>query len=317
MTTINETLMNTIGSIAKVTGADTSAKWANAKDTVDYPVWITPAYYKDEDTKTFTNANGETNTGRDKEFNLVVVDKFRDGDKQCIASVTDTYGSVATKDIYNQLQQELELSESAHDVHSLFVSGNGGMQQLVVRMTDVMDIKGCPDNLEMRVVLETSVDGTKAHKLTMVAHNKTGDVSSAVYGGDYNLKARHTKTIGDRAYHFIPTINTMIANWNDLIIPTMSLMFNEKFNRNQALSLMQGMCEKAGIGERHQVAIKDLYASTKVRTNDKSDSLYRVNATISQYLEDEMEGKQELKNKFQTKVAKAMQTELNKLRVKK
>ena len=291
-------------------------QWELVKDAVYYPVWITPAFHRDEDQDNFVNANGETNTGRDKVFNLVVVDKFRDGDKQCIATVTDTYGSVSTKDVYDQFQTELTLSETSHKIKNLFVTGNGGMQQLTVEMLDMIDIKGCPDNLVMRVVLETSVDGSKAHKLSMRVHNKTSKVDMHVYGGDYTLNARHTTTIGERVQQYIPTLNKMIENWNDVIIPTMSLMFDEKFDRNFALDMIEDICKKSQIGERHQKALRDLYSGGAVKTLDNTDSLYRVNAVFNQYFEETLDEKKELQNKFKDSVAKSIHNTLNKLKKK-
>ena len=312
---VNETLKNAIsGNTAFRSNQLLSEQWDTVKDAVDYPVWITPAYYHDSDADEFVNANGKTVTGRDKVFNLVVVDMYRDGDKQVIATVTDTYGSVSAKDVYEQFQTELTLSETSHSINNLFVSENGGMQQLTVNMEDMVDIKGCPDNLQMRVVLETSVDGTKAHKLSMRVHNKTNKTDMHVYGGDYTLAARHTTTIGDRVQYYVPTLNKMIENWNDVIIPTMSLMFDEKFDRNFALDMIDDICKKSSIGERHQKAIRDLYASGSVKTLDTTDSLYRVNVAFNQYFEGALDEKRELQNKFKDNVAKQMHTAVNKLK---
>lgn len=294
-------------------GVDKS--WENAKDAVDYPVYIVPAFYQDTDEQ-FINANGQTDTGRDKDFNLVVVDKFRNDDKQVIACVTGLYGSLKTVDVYQQLENELFISENKNHVDSLYVSGNGGVQQLTIAMEDMISMNGTPDELSMKIRLETSVDGSKAHSLSMIANNTTGDIGINVYGGEYRLSARHTNTINDRTFHYIPTINQMIANWNDVIIPTMSLMYDEKFERNMALNLVDEMCKKAKIGERHQKSIRDLYASGLVRTNDKTDSLYKINMTFNQYFDENLEEKTELRNKFKDGISKAIHNELQKLRKK-
>jgi hypothetical protein len=306
----NTRLKDSLNGLVNIDTNIIADQWELVKDAVDYPVWITPAYYKDEDEDRFANANGETNTGRDKIFNLVVVDKFRDGDKQCISTVTDTYGSVSTKDVYEQFETELTLSEISHTIKNLFVTGNGGMQQLTVEMNDMIDLQGCPDNLVMRVVLETSVDGSKAHKLSMRVHNKTSKVDMHVYGGDYNLNARHTNTIAERVNQYIPTLNRMIENWNDVIIPTMSLMFDEKFDREFALNMIEDICKKAQIGERHQKNLRDLYSGGAVKTLDNTDSLYRVNAVFNQYFEENLDEKRELQNKFKDGVARAVNGQL-------
>jgi len=289
-------------------------KWDAAKDAVDYPVWITPAFYKDDDINEFVNANGKTNTGRDKNFCLVVVDKYRDNDKQVIATVSDTYGSLSTKDVYHQLHQELVLSETNHDVTRLFVTSNGGMHQLTIKLNDMISMEGVPDELVMMIRLDTSVDGTKAHSLSMIIHNVKSDTDIHAYGGNYTLSARHTKTIGKRSAYYIPTINSMIENWNDVIMPTMSLMFDCKFNRNVALDLIAGICKDSKIGERHLANITSLYQSGSVKTNDESDSLYRINMTLNQYFDDEMGDMQDTKQKFKDSATRAIQKQLNKLK---
>lgn len=292
---------------------ETVKRWDAVKDAVDYPVWITPAYYLDEDKNEFVNANGQTNTGRDKNFCLVVVDKFRDDNRQVIATVSDMYGSLETKTVYHNLQQELILSETAHKVEQLFVSGNGGMHQLTIKLSDMLSLDGVPDDLSMLIRLETSVDGTTAHSLSMIVHNNTGDTDIHVYGGNYTLSARHTKTIGDRSAYYIPTIQTMIDNWNDVVIPTMSLMYDQKFNRGVALELLSGICEDSKIGKRHIANISQLYTSESVKTKDTTDSLYRINMTINQYFDDELNDMNDTKQKFKDNITRSIQKQLNKL----
>ena len=289
-------------------------KWSVVKDAVDYPVWITPAFYKDEDKDEFVNANGKTNTGRDKNFCLVVVDKYRNNDKQVIATVSDAYGSLSTTDVYDQLQQELYLSETLHEVKSLYVTSNGGMHQLTIKLNDMISMEGIPDDLVMLIRLNTSVDGTTAQSLSMIVHNLTGGTDVNVYGGNYTLSARHTKTIGERSAYYIPTIQSMIDNWNDVVIPAMSLMFDNKFNRNVALDLISDICKDSKIGERHTKNIRNLYASGAVTTKDTTDSLYRVNMTLNQYLDNELADMQDTKQKFKDSATRAIQKQLNRLK---
>jgi len=291
---------------------DVEEAWKRVKNAVDYPVYLLNAYYKDDEN--FVNANGETNTGKDKHFNLVVVDKLNDGNKQVVSAVTGQYGTVVTKDVYCDLHSQLLMSDQKHHIVGLFISGNGGNQSLLVEMDDMMDISCTPDALAMRMRLVTSVDGTTAHTLSMVVHNKKGDISQNVYGGQYKLSARHTNTINQRTIEFIPSLNLMVKNWNDLIMPTMNLIYNQKYNRKAAVEMVELLAGDAGIGERHRVNIRELYESGGVRTNDTTDSLYKINTVINQYIEDEMSDKKELQERFKVSLSKALQKQIKKLK---
>ena len=313
---MNKALENSENGFVQFGEVDT--RWATAQDAVDYPVWVLPAHYDSpiyHGGKTmFKEAIGMTNTGRDKQFCLVVVDKLRDNDLQTIASVTDTYGSLETKDVYNQLQQELAVSEHTNTVERLFVSANGGMHQLTVRLNDMMSMEGVPDALTMMIRLNTSVDGSKAQSLSMMIHNPESDSDIHAYGGDYTLSARHTKTIGERSAYYIPTIQKMIVNWNDVIMPTMALMYDCEFNRNVALEMISQICADAKMGDQHTKNVSDLYTSIGLKTKAEGDSLYRINIAMNQYLDDELISMHDTKQKFKDSATRSIQKHLNKLK---
>jgi len=291
-------------------------RWAAVKDAVDYPVWVLPAFYVDptQTIKSFINASGLTNTGREKQYCLVVVDKLRDGNQEVIATVTDTYGSLASKDVYEQLHQELVVIEQSHDVKRLYVSANGGVQQLTIKLNNMMSMNGIPDELSMMIRLNTSVDGPNAQPLSLLVHNKTGDTDIHTYGGDYTLSARHTKTIGERSAYYIPTIQKMIENWNEVVVPTMSLMYDCKFNRNVALELISGICSDSKMGERHTKNVTELYTSIGLNTNASDDSLYRINIAMNQYIDENLADMHDTKQKFKDSATKSIQKHLNKLK---
>lgn len=291
--------------------------WKNVQDAVDYPVSIQDAYWKDENNE-FHNACGQTGTGRDKDFMLVVVDMLRNGNRQVISTVTGRYGTIDTSNMYRLLEEELVGAKIKHEPVRLWVSGNGGRQQLTVHIKDQIGFSGLPDDLRMHIRLDTSVDGSCAHGMRTIIYNKTAESSYQMKEAEIDLSARHTTTIDERSVHFIPFINNMIQNWNDLIMPTMSLMFDSKYDREMSLELLEEICNKAKMGKRHTARIVELYTSDKVRTNDNSDSLYRINHTINEYIDDELsDEKVETAERFKTLIAKNIQNEINKIRRKK
>ena len=285
-------------------GMSKNSAWEIAADAVDYPVHITNAYYQKDGE--FVNANGLTTNGRSKYFNLVVVDKLRNGDLQTVAAPTGLYGTLITKDAYRDLKEQLEEIEQAYNVHDLYVSYNGGSQSLTIEFEGMSGLNNLPDEITMRVRLNTSVDGTSYHSLSMVAYNKTGDTSTNVYGGDFKLAARHTTTLGARTIDFIPQIARMISHWNDTLMPTMELMLNKKFDRKIALEIVDGLSKDAGVAEKHRVRIAQLFESGNIRTNDISNSLYKVHATIGQYIEDELEDSRGLQERLRNGLAKSV-----------
>lgn len=296
--------------------SNVSEYWKNVQDAVDYPVSIQDAYWKDEKYD-FHNASGQTGTGRDKDFMLVVVDMLRNDNRQVISTVTGRYGTVDTSNMYRFLEEELVSAKIDHEPVRLWVSGNGGRQQLHVHIKDQIGMNGLPDELRMYIRMDTSVDGTTAHTLRTIINNKDTDTNYEMKDAQIDLSARHTNTIDERSVHFIPFINNMMKNWNDLIIPTMSLMFNAKYDRDMALELLEETCKKAKMGKRHMNRIVELYCSGGVRTNDTSDSLYRINHTINEYIDDELsDDKAETAERFKSLIAKNMQNEIDKLRRK-
>jgi len=307
---LNILLMNTNTGLIKLDNDSVDADWNTAIDVVDYPVHIVNAFYKDEDE--FVNANGTTNTGRDKHFNLVVVDRFRNGEKEAIATVTGQYGTVDTASLYSEFRNQLNEKNIKHRVDSVFVSGNGGFQTLNVEFPDKVDLVG-GDDIVLSTYLDTSVDGTKSHNLGIRATNKKGKITMNIAGISHKLSARHTTTIETRTTNFIPTINNIIDEW-EMIINTMQLMFNNKYDRSFALQLIGDIAEDAGFGERHQSAIVSLYESGAIRTNDDSDSLYRVATALNQYVEDEFEDKKELQSRFRDSVAKSVAKEASNIK---
>lgn len=303
---INQILKDSMCGSIDVQNTEASLAWAIVKDAVDYPVKIVPAFYKVyEDREEYRNASGATLGGNDKEFHLVLVDMYREGDQgfKCVSTVTEKYGTVRTADIYEDLRQQLQEIDQKHVIRRLYVAQNGGSQTLYVQMAGMRSLK-TPDELVMELRLRTSVDGTMSHSISMSAHDKVGNTSMYVYGGDYNLSARHTTTVGERTVNFIPQITKMIENWNTVIIPAFELMGNSKFDRKTALEFLEQLAEDSGMGEQHRAKVAALYCGPALHTKDTSDSAYRVNYALNQYIDSDMNERPELQNRLKAAIAK-------------
>jgi hypothetical protein len=280
--------------------------WNIVKDAVDYPVEIRPAYWIEDDGLAH-RADGYSETGRENEYNLVVVDRDKTGDKKVIACVNGVYGTLNTVSVYNDLQQQLAEMGIEYDLQSHYVSGNGGSHQLKLIIGGLQSIDGLPDAAQMEVTLETSVDSSKSHGLVARAWDAKNGYSVEVYGGHYKLKARHTKTIADRTVDFIPFLRNMITNWNEVIIPTMILMYDHKFDRTMAVQLIEDIAKEAGLAEKHTQNIKSLYQADMIKTEAVGDSMYKVNAAFGQYISQELEeNSRALSDKTREKIASSI-----------
>lgn len=287
--------------------------WNIVKEAVDYPVEIRPAFWIEDD-GTAIRADGYSETGRENEYNLVVVDRDNDGNKKTIACVNGIYGTLDTKSVYADLEKQLSEMGIEYKLHTHYVSGNGGSHQLKLIIGGLQSIDGLPDQVQMEVTVETSVDSSKSHGLVARAWDAKNGYSAEIYGGHYKLKARHTKTIADRTVDFVPFLRTMIQNWNDVIIPTMILMYDHKFDRTMAVQLIEDIAKEAGLAEKHTQNVKSLYQADMVKTEARGDSLYTVNAAFSQYISQEIEdNSRAMSDKHREKIATAL---YNRLKVK-
>lgn len=282
-------------------GKQTEQAWEAAIDAVDYPVAIVPAFFpkraKDGETQ-YIKADGLTASGRPKEFLLVVVDRNRTRNHLPIATVTHQYGTFTTPDIYRDLQAQIDSFTKKYELSNLYVSINGGVQNLTIQFNDMETVSDIPDELKLRLVVETSVDGTRAHTVTLMPWSVPASAPISITGASFNLSARHTSTIHERAIDFTEQLNRIVKAWNDEIIPFMKLMMEDKFDKNVALDLIEQIGDEAKISEKHRVAIKDRYSRNAVDSTIKGDNLFKVNVAINQYIEEEMDERPELQERM-------------------
>ena len=301
----NTVLFNSFNGMVTFESDNKDQDWDKAIDAVDYPVNIHSAgYQKDGE---WVNGNYNTNTGRDSQYQMVVADMYRDGNFNPIGIVSDTYGSVITASVYEELKEQLDSIDGLeYNLQSLFVTGNGGSQTLNIRMNDILDTSNLPDKISLVISFASSVDGSKSHSINLLAHNHDTNSTFDFGGSIQRLSARHTTSLKQRSIDFIPSILKLVKNWNTEIVPFMMLMCDSKFDRNMALDLVEAIGEEADLGKRHVSKIVSLYGTGQVRTNDKSNSLYRINSVISEYIEDEMAQKPELQQRSRKALGKAM-----------
>lgn len=285
--------------------------WDTAIDVVNYPVRLVPAYYRETDESSgehrYERAAGTTNTGRDTEFYFVQTDKLRTGAWNTIAPFTGRYAGITTAQVYDDMKECLEglkhEGKIKHDKpNSVYVSGDGGRQRLIV---DIPDRNGLQGRVHMRLVLDTSSDGSKAHSVSMIAYDKQGKTSINFYGGQYKLSNKHTTNAIQQAVDFAPAIGSLIEAWDDEIIPAMQLLNDHEFDRNMAIDFLESLSKDAGVSKRHRTKLIEGYNGTGKTT------LFEVVSELSQYI-DAMKS-EELQDRMQEGLAKAITKQIKRL----
>lgn len=267
--------------------------WKTAIDCVDYPVSLRELFFKDGDE--FENAVGKTNTGRDTVFYGVIVDRDRVGEWSTISTVTGMYGTLLTKNIYEDLKNDL--NDIPHTLQDVYVSGSGGNHQLRIRLDDKKSV--CGRDVEMVLTLKTSVDGTSKHVVRLSAWDIKNKVELlGINGSTLGVSTRHTTTIADRHVAFSTVINSLIKEWSETVIPLMELMGDTEFDTAFALDFLENMMEESGFSKTHiNRACEEITMTGKTSALD-------VVTDLSKFCNTTFENKQERLEFFREKLNK-------------
>lgn len=277
--------------------------WELAIDCVDYPVMLKPLLFRHEGT--LHDASGATNTGRDCTFHGVVVDRDRDGVLSTISAVTGQYSTPSTPDIYRSLHRDLLASDLTGRPSSIYVTGDGGKQEMLVGIDGAEWVNG-DDRIRLNIVLRTSVDGRQRHLVTLAALNAdTGIEVLGLNHANFSLAARHTKAIHGRQAAFAAIIGGLLDRWNDEIIPSMIVMNDCQFDKQAAVSILGSIMEAAEIPDVHQEGANGHFQAAINQGPDKQ-TLFRVLNSLSEYLEDALGNRQERLRLLKEQINKAV-----------
>lgn len=276
--------------------------WDLAVDCVNYPVYIKPLYFvhpdQDDPEAEEYLAIGETNTGRECQFFGVVVDRDRTGELSTISTVTGMYDTMPAAEVYLSLREDLEAEGITAKPHEVYVSGNGGKHQLRVVIDGLDWTEG---NMEMSLVLNTSVDGKTKHQIHLAPIDKaSGHEIVGLSSAMFNVSARHTKSLREHHASFSLLIQKLVEEWNTTIMPTMVLMNDCKFDKDFALDILKQLSEASGLPALHADRVVEYYT----RSTNKEHNLFGVFRGMSEYLGEELDDKPERLITFKEKLAK-------------
>lgn len=282
--------------------------WGYAIDCVSYPVILKELFWYDDSPEAPHTASGVTNTGRDVQFYGVVVDKDRVESYQTIAVVTGLYDTIAASEVYSTLKDDFDKLNVDANPYRVYVAGNGGAHELSIKIAD-MEWINSSNTVNMHMVVNTSVDGSKRHSVRLAAVDGDGVEVMAVSKATFNLSARHTKTIRERHAAFSTVITTLIDEWNKSIIPFMELMNECEFNKTTAMEILSDIMDNADIPDKHQENALRHYESL----NRQNDTLYGAIHGVSSYFSRELADKPERLNKFREDITKKSQKTIQKV----
>lgn len=238
--------------VVSLKGMDVQESWEIAKDCVDYPVFVLPAFGYDEQENEMYRAEGHTNQGRYTEVFLVFTDKNRINERNIVATMTGRFTPVSTREVYEDLQECL--SDHDHAPQFVYVSGDGGRQRLMI---DLKDKDGLDGKVTLRLLVDTSVDGSRAHSMSMYAVDNETGIPIAAYGASHNLSNRHTTNAIQNAAYFGPALGTVIEAWDSEVIPMLAMLNDAEYDRNMALDAALQFAKDSGIAERHRKRIQE------------------------------------------------------------
>lgn len=298
---------------------NSSDAWEKAIDCVDYPVRIQPLFFKPSDDclielgaenmgadeAGYAPAIGDTNSGRNTQFFGVIVDRNRLCQESVISTVTGTYGTMCTAQVYRDLQLDLQTNNINSEPVSVYVSGNGGRALLTISVAD--SICECGDSkVKMRIILDTSVDGSKKHTMRLSVVDADGVEIVGLGEQNFTIGAKHTKTIGERHVAFSTVLVKLVREWEDSIMPMISLMNDCVFDRSFALDIFKNIMENAQIPERH---VENALAAYRPQNGE---SMFGVLRGISTYLSEALSEKPERLENFRENINKKSRTLINK-----
>ena len=311
----NTVLQNSIAGLIFLQNEGYQDSWEKVLDAVNYPVAIVDGYWGDEEGNVFP-ADGLSFSGRSCQFRFIIADPYRTDDFQVIASVKDQYGTLNTKDVYEQLKSDLEQMEVNASPDLLYISPNGGQQRLFMKINNLSSWSG-PDTLTMKIVLLTSVDGSSKHEIRAVPFNEETGSPMPVYGHSFGLSYKHTTTIKDRSIDMIPQITSLVGKWDDEIIPMMSLLCDEEFDKDSAMEYAGKLANDMGLAKKHRDQIQEIYQSNSLRTKEERNNAYKVLTAITQHIQEVGEEEPQWMNRTLDNAEKAMKKEINRIRKKK
>lgn len=187
-----------------------------------------------------------TESGRDGQFYMVMVDRDNTGDWKALTPCSDYYAAVEPSEIYKNLKKMLDGSKNKPtQVYNAF---NGGSQLLRVKIDEIEGVNiESANGLHMELFLRTSIDKTSNHSLTVLP--VTSDGTPLLFNdtgkAGFNFKVRHTNKARTEIVNFNAAVASIVESWNSTIVPYVNFLSDGVFSEAETMALLTNIADDA------------------------------------------------------------------------
>jgi hypothetical protein len=290
--------------------------WNIAKDVVEYPISI-------ENLRTLSPHTTKSNViiaaneceivraksvkGSIGPIFGVLVDRDRSGQSYLINTCSSRYTLKPTADVYSEIQTQLTELNINHRLESVYVSSNGGQQQLTINLIDLSFKSNSAGEYNLALLVTTSIDGSKAHQLDLIVIDNRGIPLYGMESISLNFFTKHTSKMIDRLTAFNIILESVTTNWNEVILPLLVIMDTPGKNQSFVIDAVKSMLDSGDIPDRHIEAYMDAMAEPP-RTI--LQAMTQMGSYFEETMSDRYERKQALRAKFNKSASKIL-SELN------
>lgn len=228
-----------------------------------------------------------TDTGRDGQFFMVMVDRHNTGEYMSLTPCSDYYAAIPPAEIYRSLRTMLEGSD-ATPVY-VYNSYNGGQQLLRVEIRGLKDItvENLP-GIKMELVMKTSLDKSSNHSISIrpVTEDGVPILFSDTRGHGYNFQVRHTTGARAEIVNFNTAVASIAQNWNEKIVPFVKFIGGD-FDEKDVSALMENILDDAALPKDVETEIRSAFKTKAVYTTEANGSeAMRVIKTVCAVVDD-------------------------------
>lgn len=244
--------------IIKVDFTERERAWDAAIQHVKMGIAVTPIMVHqptyNDDKKPVTQYGDEhimhgaytTESGRDGQFYMVMVDRDNSGDWKALTPCSDYYAAVEPAEIYKNLRKML--NGSANQPTLVYNAFNGGSQLLRVRIDDIEGVNiESANGLHMELFLRTSIDKTSNHSMSVMP--VTSDGTPLLFNdtgkAGFNFKVRHTNKARTEIVNFNAAVASIVESWNSTIVPYVNFLSDGDFSEAETMALLTNIAEDA------------------------------------------------------------------------
>lgn len=218
-----------------------------------------------------------TESGRDGQYYMVMVDRNNDNDWKALTPCSDYYAAIPPSTIYENLRKMLSASESRPTY--VYNSFSGGSQMLRVQVSDISNAELEEiDGYRMEIVLKTSLDKSSNHVMSVMPVDSDGEPILFTDTGKngFNFRVRHTNGAKAEIVNFNAAVASLANTWNSQIVPYVRFLSDGQFSQAEVYALVSNVLEDAKLPKDVSDTIK---TACKNSTNGMA-AIKQISSTV-------------------------------------